>query len=61
MICLDYLLRTSINLTKEIFSLEKNKTKQEADDIPWKLTDAYEADDLVLLANTPAKSLLHNP
>ena len=59
-ICLDYVLRTSIDLMKiNVFKLAKERS--------WRypaqtITDADYADDIALLANTPAQaeSLLHS-
>ena len=50
-ICLDYVLRWSIDQMKENgFTLKR----QEADNTPHKtITDADHADDIALLANTP--------
>ena len=59
-ICLDYVLRTSINKIRENgFELTKRRSKR----YPAKtITDADYADDLTLLANTPnqAETLLHS-
>ena len=59
-ICLDYVLRTSINKIRENgFELKKKKSRR----YPAKtITDADYADDLVILANTPnqAETLLHS-
>ena len=59
-ICLDYVLRTSIDKIRENgFELTKRRSKR----YPAKtITDADYADDLVLLANTPnqAETLLHS-
>ena len=59
-ICLDYVLRTSIDKIRENgFELTKRRSKR----YPAKtITDAHYADDLALLANTPnqAETLLHN-
>ena len=51
-ICLDYVLRTSIDKIKEnVFKLTKKRSKM----YPTKtITDADYADDLALLANAPA-------
>ena len=58
-ICLDYVLRTSINKIKENgFKLTKERSRR----YPGKtITDANYADDIALLANAPtqAKTLLH--
>ena len=58
-ICLDYVLRTSIDKIRENgFELTKKRSKR----YPAKtITDADYADDLALLANTPnqAETLLH--
>ena len=59
-ICLDYVLRTSIDKIRENgFELTKRRSKR----YPAKtITDADYADDLALLANTPnqAETLLHS-
>ena len=59
-ICLDYVLRTSIDKIKENgFKLTKKRSRR----YPAKtITDADYADDIVLLANTPAQAetLLHS-
>ena len=59
-ICLDYVLRTSIDKIRENgFQLTKRRSKR----YPAKtITDADYADDLALLANTPnqAETLLHS-
>ena len=59
-ICLDYVLRTSIDKFRENgFELTKKRSKR----YPAKtITDADYADDLALLANTPnqAETLLHS-
>ena len=59
-ICLDYVLRTSIDKIREnSFELTKKRSKR----YPAKtITDADYADDLALLANTPnqAETLLHS-
>ena len=59
-ICLDYVLRTSIdNIRENGFELTKKRSKR----YPAKtITDADDADDLALLANTPnqAEILLHS-
>ena len=59
-ICLDYVLRTSIDKIRENgFELTKKRSKR----YPAKtITDADYADDLALLANTPnqAETLLHS-
>ena len=59
-ICLDYVLRTSIDKIRENgFDLTKRRSKM----YPAKtITDADYADDLALLANTPnqAETLLHS-
>ena len=59
-ICLDYVLRTSIDKIRENgFELTKKRSRR----YPAKtITDADYADDIALLANTPnqAKTLLHN-
>ena len=63
-ICLDNVLRTSIDKIRENgFELTKKKKKKESDGTPAKtITDADYGDDIALLANTPnqAKTLLHN-
>ena len=60
-ICLDYVLRTSIDKIRENgFELTKKRSKR----YPAKtITDADYADDLALLVNTPnqAETLLHWP
>ena len=59
-ICLDYVLRTSIDLIKENgFTIKKARDRQYPAEI---ITDADYANDIVLLSNTPAqaKSLLHS-
>ena len=59
-ICLDYVLRTSINKIRENgFELTKKRSKR----YPAKtITDADYADDIALMANTPnqAETLLHS-
>ena len=59
-ICLDYMLRTSIDKIKENgFELTKKRSKR----YPAKtITDADNADDIAILANTPnqAETLLHS-
>ena len=59
-ICLDYVLRTSIDKIKENgFKLTKERSRK----YPAKtITDADYADDIALLANTPAQAetLLHS-
>ena len=59
-ICLDYVLRTSIDKIKENgFKLTKERSRR----YPAKtITDAYYADDIVLLANAPAQAetLIHS-
>ena len=59
-ICLDYVLRTSINLIKENgFKLAKERSRK----CPAQsIMDADSADDIALLANSPtqAETLLHN-
>ena len=57
-ICLDYVLKTSIDLIKEnVFTLKKARSRQ----ISRNITDADYADDIALLPNTPiqAESQLH--
>ena len=60
LICLDYVLRTSIHKIKEnIFKLTKERSRS----YPAKtITDADYADDIALLANAPAEAetLLHS-
>ena len=59
-ICLDYVLRTSIDKIKENgFELTKKRSRRY---IAKTITDADYADDIVLLANTPALAeiLLHS-
>ena len=59
-ICLDYVLRTSIDLMKEnSFKLAKERSRRYP---AQTITDANYADDTALLANTLAqvKSQLHN-
>ena len=59
-ICLDYVLRTSIDLMKEnVFKLTKERSRRYPTQT---ITNTDYADDIVLLANTPvqAKSLLHS-
>ena len=59
-ICLDYVLRTSIDKIRENgFELTKRRSKRY---LAKTITDADYADDLVLLANTPnqAETLLHS-
>ena len=59
-ICLDYLLRTSIDKIKEnSFKLTKKRSRRY---IAKTITDADYADDIPLLANTPtqAETLLHS-
>ena len=61
MICLHYLLRTSIDLIKENgFTLKKKKRKKSRRYPTATITDADCVDDVALLVNklTPAKSLL---
>ena len=58
-ICLDYVLRTSIDKIRENgFVLKKKSRRYPA----WTITDADNADDIALLANTPnqAETLLHS-
>ena len=59
-ICLDYVLRTSIDKIRENgFELTKKRSRKH----PSKtITDAGYADDIAILANTPdqAETLLHN-
>ena len=59
-ICLDYVLRMSIDIMKENdFKLAKERSRRYA---VQTITDANYADDIALLANTPtrAESLLHS-
>ena len=59
-ICLDYVLRTSIDLMKENgFKLAKERSRRY---LAQTITDTDYADDILLLANTPAQaeSLLHS-
>ena len=59
-ICLDYVLRTSIDKIRENgFELTKKRSKRYS---VKTINDADDADDLALLANTPnqAETLLHN-
>ena len=59
-ICLDYVLRTSIDKMKDNgFKLTKERSKRYPTQT---ITDADHADDIALLANTPAqaKTLLHS-
>ena len=58
-ICLDYVIRTSIDKIKENgFELTKKRNRT----YPAKIiTDADYADDIAILANTPAETLLHSP
>ena len=58
--CLDYVLRTSIDLMKEnVFKLPKERNRRYP---AQTITDADYTDDIALLANSPAKaeSLLHS-
>ena len=58
-ICLDYVLTTSIDLIKENgFTLKKARSRR---NLVESITNADYAEDIVLLANTPtqAESLLH--
>ena len=59
-ICLDYVLRTSIDLMKENdFTMEKSRSRR----CPTQtIADADHGDDIALLANVPAQAefLLHN-
>ena len=60
-ICLDYVLRTSINLMKENgFELAKERSRRY---LAQTITDMDYADDIALIANTSAQteSLLHSP
>ena len=59
-ICLDYVLRTSIDLMKDNgFKLTKERSRRYPTQI---ITDADYADDIALLVNTPtrAETLLHS-
>ena len=59
-ICLDYVFRTSIDLMKEnVFKLAKERSRRYP---AQTITNMDYADDIVLLANTPAQaeSLLHS-
>ena len=59
-ICLDYMLRTSIDKSRENgFELKKKRSRRYP---AKKINDAHYADDIVLLANTPnkAETLLHS-
>ena len=59
-ICLDYVLRTSIDKIKENgFELTKKRSRRY---LATTITDADYADDIAILANTPnqAKTLLHS-
>ena len=57
-ICLDYMLRTSINKMKDNgFKLAKEISRRYPDQI---IMDADYADDVALLINTLAESLLHS-
>ena len=59
-ICLDDMLRSSIDLIKEnLFKLAKERSRRYP---AQTMTDVDHIDDIVLLANTPAqaKTLLHN-
>ena len=59
-ICLDYVLRTSIDLMKENgFKLAKERSRR---NLAQTITDADYTDDTALIANTPAQaeSLLHS-
>ena len=59
-ICLDYVLRMSMDLIKEKdFTLAKERSRRY---LAQTITDTHYADDIVLLANTPAQaeSLLHS-
>ena len=59
-ICLDYMLRTSIDKIKEnSFKLTKKRNRRNT---AKTITDANYADDIVVLANAPAqaKTLLHS-
>ena len=59
-ICLDYVVRTSMDLMKENgFKLAKEKSRRSP---AQSITDAVYIDDIALVANTPAQaeSLLHS-
>ena len=59
-ICVDYMLRTSIDIMKKnVFKLAKERSRKYS---AQTITDADYADDIALLANTPAqtKTLLHS-
>ena len=59
-ICLDYVLRTSIdNIRENVFMLTKKRSRRYA---AKTITDADYADDIALVANTPnqAETLLHS-
>ena len=59
-ICLDYILPTLIDLMKENgFTLKKTRSRRYP---AWNIMDTDYADDIMLLANTPAQaeSLLHS-
>ena len=59
-ICLDYMFRTSIDLMKDNrFKLEKERSRRYT---AQTITDADYADDIELLANTPAQAenLIHS-
>ena len=59
-ICLDYVLRTSIDKIRENgFEMTKKKSRRHP---PKTITDADYADDIAILANTPnqAETLLHS-
>ena len=59
-ICLDYMLRTPIDLVKDNgFKLENERSRRYS---AQTITDANYADDIALLANTPtqSKTLLHS-
>ena len=57
-ICLDYVLRTSIDLMKEDgFKLAKERSRRYS---AQTIKDADYADDTALLANTPTRTLLHS-
>ena len=58
MLCLDYILQTSIDLIKENgFTLIQARSSQYPAET---MTDVEYTDDLVLLTNIPAESLLHS-
>ena len=57
-ICLDYMLRTSIDIMKDNgFKLAKERSRRYP---AQTITDVDYANDIVLLTSTPAETLLHN-